>query len=253
MTSRPVDAAIAEAFLEAVSPMSVEVGTRVLEQLEQDLAAQRQQRELQLEQARYEARLAQRQYDAVDPDNRLVAAELERRWNEKLERVAHLEQAYAQAEEEAQWNITLEEREAIQKISQNLPLLWGAASTTNQERKRLLRMAIESVQLDGVSKAGEIEVQIRWRSGVITTFAVKRAAPGEGSLKTPLDAVVKIHEMAGQYTYDDIADRLNKAGYRTAFGRRFTNQHVGYICRRDGVLTAERERPQTVQNKLPGT
>jgi len=253
MTSRPVDAAIAEAFLEAVSPMSVEVGTRVLEQLEQDLAAQRQQRELQLEQARYEARLAQRQYDAVDPDNRLVAAELERRWNEKLERVAHLEQAYAQAEEEAQWNITLEEREAIQKISQNLPLLWGAASTTNQERKRLLRMAIESVQLDGVSKAGEIEVQIRWRSGVITTFAVKRAAPGEGSLKTPQDAVVKIHEMAGQYTYDDIADRLNKAGYRTAFGRRFTNQHVGYICRRDGVLTAERERPQTVQNKLPGT
>ncbi len=101
MTSRPVDAAIAEAFLEAVSPVGVEVGFRVLEQLEQDLAAQRRQRELQLEQARYEARLAQRQYDAVDPDHRLVASELERRWNEKLETVTHLEQAYAQAEQEA--------------------------------------------------------------------------------------------------------------------------------------------------------
>jgi hypothetical protein len=243
MTSRPVDAAIAEAFLEAVSPVGVEVGFRVLEQLEQDLAAQRRQRELQLEQARYEARLAQRQYDAVDPDHRLVASELERRWNEKLERVTHLEQAYAQAEQEAQWNITPEERRAIQELSQNLPLLWRAATTTNQERKRLLRMAIASVQLDGVSKAETIDVQIRWRSGVLTNFAVKRAAPGDGSLKTPQEAVVKIHEMAGQYSYRDIADRLNDVGYRTAFGRTFTHQHVGYICRRDG-LAADRERHQ---------
>ena len=215
MTSRPVDAAIVEAFLESVSPMSLELGFRVLEQLEQDLAAQRRQRELQLEQARYEARLAQRQYDAVDPDNRLVASELERRWNEKLERVSHLEQAYAQAEQEAEWNLTPAERQAIQELSQNLPLLWGAPTTTNQERKRLLRMAIESVQLDGVSKAGEIDVQIRWRSGVITNFAVKRATPGESSLKTPPEAVRKIHEMAGQYTYGDIADRLN--GIRAPF------------------------------------
>jgi hypothetical protein len=59
-------------------------------------------------------------------------------------------------------------------------------------------MAIASVQLDGVSKAGEIDVQIRWRSGVLTNFAVQRTAPGERSLKTPAEAVVKIHEMAGQ-------------------------------------------------------
>jgi hypothetical protein len=83
MTSRPVDAAVAEAFLAAVSPVSLRVSMRVLDQVEQDLIAQRRQRELQLEQARYEARLAQRQYDAVDPANRLVTAELERRWNEK--------------------------------------------------------------------------------------------------------------------------------------------------------------------------
>jgi hypothetical protein len=221
--------------LEAVSPMSLEVGLQVLEQLEQDLAAQCRQRELQLEQARYETRLAQRQYDAVDPDHRLVASELERRWNEKLERVTHLEQAYAQAKQEAQWDLTPQERQAIKKLSQNLPQLWAAATTTNQERKRLLRMAMESVQLNGVSKTGEIEVQIRWRSGVLTNVTVKRAAPGEGSLKTPEEAVAKIHEMAGEYNYAKIAEHLNDAGYRTAFGRPFTHQHVGYICRRDGV------------------
>jgi DNA invertase Pin-like site-specific DNA recombinase len=244
MSSRPVDGAIVEAFLESVSPMSLEVGVRVLEQLEQDLAAQRRQRELQLEQARYEARLAQRQYDVVDPDNRLVASELERRWNEKLERVTHLEQTYAQAEQESEWNLSPEERRAIQELSQNLPQLWGAPSTTNQERKRLLRMAIESVQLDGVSKSGEIDVQIRWRSGVLTNFSVHRTAPGDRSLKTSEEAVAKIHEMAAQYTYDDIADRLNAAGYRTAFGRLFTHMHVGYVCRRDGVAAKRERQPE---------
>src|SRR5207245_8092937 len=81
---------VVEVFLAAVSPISLQVATRVLDQVEQDLIVQRRQRALQLEQSRYEARLAHRQYDAVDPANRLVAAELERRWNEKLERGAQL-------------------------------------------------------------------------------------------------------------------------------------------------------------------
>jgi DNA invertase Pin-like site-specific DNA recombinase len=239
MTSRPIDAAVVGAFLEAVSPINLRVATNVLDQVEQDLAAQHRQRELQLEQARYEVRLAQRQYDAVDPLNRLVAAELERRWNEKLERVAQLERAYAQAEGEAQWHLSTEEREAISELSRDLPAIWSAATTTNPERKQLLRMAIESVQLDGTSQAGQIEIQIRWRSGTITSLNVQRAKPGEGSLKTPEDAVSRIHEMARQNSYREIAARLNRIGLRSAFGRPFTTQHVGYICRRDGLAKNE--------------
>jgi len=235
MTSRPIDAAVVEAFLAAVSPISLRVSMQVLDQVEQDLIAQRRQRELQLEQARYEARLAQRQYDAVDPSNRLVAAELERRWNERLERVAQLERTYTQAERDAEWNLTAEERAAITELSQDLPAIWSAETTTNQERKQLLRMAIESVQLDGISQAGQIEMQIHWRSGAVTSLSVKRAAPGEGSLKTPAEAVSRIHEMAPGRTYAEIATSLNRAGLRSAFGRRFTTQHVGYICRRDGL------------------
>jgi DNA invertase Pin-like site-specific DNA recombinase len=235
MTSRPVDAAVVEAFLTAVSPMSLQIAIRVLDQVEQDLAVQRRQRDLQLEQARYEARLSQRQYDGVDPGNRLVAAELERRWNENLERVAQLERAYAQAEREAEWNLTEDERGAMTELSQDLPAIWSAETTTNQERKQLLRMAIESVQLDGVNQAGQIEVQIRWHSGTITSLSVNRTAPGEGSLKTPEEAVSRIHEMAPGSSYGEIAARLNRAGLRSAFGRHFTTQHVGYVCRRDGL------------------
>jgi len=239
MTSRPVDAAVVEVFLTAVSPISLQVATRVLDRVEQDLIVQRRQRDSQLEQARYEARLAQRQYDAIDPANRLVASELERRWNEKLERVAQLERAYAQAEREAEWNLTADERAAITELSHDLPAVWSAETTTNLERKQLLRMAIESVQLDGCSQAGQIEVQIRWRSGTIISLSVKRAEPGEGSLKTPEEAVSRIHEMARRSSYGEIAARLDRAGLRSAFGRRFTTQHVGYICRRDGLTTAK--------------
>jgi DNA invertase Pin-like site-specific DNA recombinase len=254
MTSQPVDAAVTRALLEAVSPQSLPVALRVLEQVEQELAAQRRQRELQLEQARYEVRLAQRQYNAADPDHRLVTAELERRWNEKLERVAQLEQSYAQAEQEAQWNLTAEERTAITELSQDLPAIWNAETTTNQDRKQLLRMAIESVQLDGATNPGQIEVQIRWRSGVITALSVKRATPGESSMKTPLDAVSRIHAMAACHNYAEIAEGLNNAGMRTAFGRRFTSNHVGYICRRDGVSRRRSESSQAPRQspKTPG-
>ena len=234
MTARPVDAAVAQAFLEAVSPVGVEVAVAVLSQVEQQLADLQRQWRLQLEQARYEARLAQRKYDAVDPDNRLVAAELERRWNAQLTRVAELEQAYAKAEQEAHFTLAPEERAAMQTLAEDLEALWQAETTTHVERKQLLRLAIESVQLDGVSQPGWIEVQIRWRSGVVTRLEVARLRPGEWSLKTPPQAVARIHELAADLTYAQIAETLNAEGFRTAFGRPFNSQHVGYLCRRDG-------------------
>jgi DNA invertase Pin-like site-specific DNA recombinase len=248
MTSRPIDAAVAELFLAAISPVNIRVATQVMDQIEQELVSQRRQRELQLEQARYEARLAQRQYDAVDPSNRLVAAELERRWNEKLERVSELERAFAQAERDAEWQLTAEERATITDLSRDLPAIWGAETTTNQERKQLLRMAIESVQVDGSSQAGQIEVQIRWRSGTIISLNVKRTPPGEHSLKTPVEAVSRIHKLAPRRTYAEIATALNRAGLRSAFGRLFTSQHVGYICRRDGLGG---RKPRSSSNDTP--
>jgi len=250
MTSRPIDTAVAEAFLTAVSPVNVRVATQVMDQIEQELVSQRRQRELQLEQARYEARLAQRQYDSVDPSNRLVAAELERRWNEKLERVTELGRAFAQAERDAEWKLTAEERAAITGLSRDLPAIWSAETTTHQERKQLLRMAIESVQVDGSSQAGQIEVQIRWRSGTITSLSVTRTARGECPLKTSEEAVSRIHKMAPRRTYAEIATALNRAGLRSAFGRLFTSQHVGYICRRDG-LAGRKPRPSSKLHDTP--
>ena len=187
-----------------------------------------------------------------DPDHRLVAGELERRWTEKLERVAQLEQAHAKAEAEAQWDLTSDERAAISTLSQDLPAIWAAPTTTNQDRKQLLRCAIESVHVDGRNHGDEIEVQIRWRSGVMTRVMAKRYRRGEGSLKTPRDAVDRIRELVRTHTYDETAAQLNAEGWRTAFGRSFTPLTVGYVSRREGVARGRRHtrRPKEDFGKI---
>jgi hypothetical protein len=115
--------------------------------------------------------------------------------------VAELEQAKAYAEQEASFTLTPEERAAMQTLAGDLSALWQAETTTHAERKQLLRLAIESVQLDGVNRPGWIEIQIRWRSGVVTRLDVKRPKPGEWSLKTPEQAVARIHELAADLSY----------------------------------------------------
>ena len=97
---------------------------------------------------------------------------------------------------------------------------------------------MDSVQLDGVHVPGQIELQIRWRSGTLSSLMVKRPVQGEWSLKTPEQAVSKIHSLAGRHTYPEIAAQLNREGLRTAFGRSFTHQTVAYICRRDRLARA---------------
>lgn len=133
----------------------------------------------------------------------------------------------SQAEQEASFTLTPEERAATQTLAGDLSALWQAETTTYADRKQLLRLAIESVQLDGVSQPGWIELQIRWHSGVVTRCEVKLIQRGEWSLKTPAQAVARIHELAADLSYAQIAKELNAAGWRTAFGRPFTSLHVG--------------------------
>jgi hypothetical protein len=151
-----------------------------------------------------------------------------------LEQVARLEQTIAQAERTAPVVLSPEERTTLDALAQDLPAIWHAATTTNRERKQLVRFAITAVDLDGRSQPGKVAIQIHWHSGTITTVQVDRPRPGEGSLQTPVGAVALICDKAPRHPYHEIAEQLNAQGWRTAFGRRFTSQHVGYLCRRYG-------------------
>ena len=160
---RPIDAAVVEAFLAAILPGKGPSATQVMDQIEQELVSPAPATGVATGTSTLRGPAGPAAVRCRRSFNRLVAAELERRWNEKLERVTELERTYAQAERDAEWKLTAEERAAITELSWDLPAIWGAETTTNQERKQLLRMVIESVQLDGISQAGQIEVQIHWR------------------------------------------------------------------------------------------
>jgi hypothetical protein len=235
MSAKPIDEVVTAAFLDAMAPSQLEVAMKVVDQLQQEKDALRRQWEKQLAQARYEARLAQRQYDAVDPDNRLVAQTLEQRWNEKLQAVDKLERSFAEATQQAHFEVTTEERPRVLALAQDLPMIWNASTTTDRERKQLLRYAISEVQLDGVSESGKIEIQITWRSGAVTVHKIDRLSVGSWAPKTASAVIERIGHLAATFTAAEIAEQLDVEGLRSAHGRRLQEHHILYIARSRGI------------------
>ena len=235
MTSKPVDELVVSLFLAALEPAQIKISLQAVEQLQQDHQALQHQWEQQLEQARYEAQYAQRQYDAVDPDNRLVASELERRWNDKLVALQTLEKAYAAAKQQSRFTIDSQEKQAVEKLSQDLPAVWQAETTTDVERKQLLRYAIKEVQLDGVTTPGKITIRVTWHSGAVTERQIDRIKVGIWAPRTEQQVIERIRDLASTHTVDEIVECLNQAGLRSAHGRTFRDYHVLYIARRNQI------------------
>src|SRR5262249_13606741 len=159
-----VDAAVSRLFLEAIQPAQLEVSLATLEQIEDQARQVERQWQLRLERARYEADLARRRFLAVEPENRLVARNLEEDWNEKLASVEQLER-----EQGAVWagtapRLSPDERQRILNLAEDLPALWHAPTTTPAERKQLLRLLVKDVAL--TKQATTIRVALRWQTEV---------------------------------------------------------------------------------------
>lgn len=243
MSSKPVDDAVVTLFLETMTPAQLEIAIKAVDQLRDTKHALKAQREHQIEQARYEALLAQRQYDAVDPDNRLVVAELERRWNQKLEALDELERTFAQDDKRAHFSIDPDEEQAVRALAEDLPSIWNASTTTNQERKQLLRYAISEVQLDGMRTPGEIELRVTWRSGAVTVRNVRRPPVGSWAPRTAGIVIERIRELAPHHNAAEIVEQLNREGLRSAHGKVLKKHHVLYIARRYGARVTSAKRP----------
>lgn len=222
MGSQRVDAVVVEAFLAATEPATIEVALEVEELARQDRAALTRVWQLQIEKAEYEAQRAERQYQAVEPENRMVARTLERLWNERLEAVQEIRtQAAAALEQppplsEAQW-------ERIQRLAKDLESVWTAATTTDRDRKRLLRCLIEEIQLRTEEK--RYHIKIVWKGGATTEREVARRSPGKGHA-TAEDTVELVRRLATEFDDAQIARILNKQGRRTGLGNPFTKARL---------------------------
>jgi DNA invertase Pin-like site-specific DNA recombinase len=231
----PIDEAVSQLFLTAVQPAHLEAALAAVEQVEaerQRLETRWQQR---LERARYEAELARRRYERVDPDHRLVASELEGQWEEKLQAWQQLERDWQQAQQQEVAPLTEAEQGLIRQLAADVPALWQAETTTMADRKRLLRCLIQDVMVDGVTKPGFGLIQVHWRTGATTLVEVERPKPGR---RIPAQLVARIRELAQQQPDDEIARLLNEADIPTATGQAWTERRVTNTRKRHDIPTA---------------
>jgi DNA invertase Pin-like site-specific DNA recombinase len=240
-TARHVDEAVVELFLQAVQPARLEVALAALEQVQAQRDKLAEQWEQRLERARYATELARRRYDQVDPDNRLVAGELERRWEQALQERQRLEQEWQQAQQQELAPLSEADRQLIRQLADDLPALWRAETTTNAERKRLLRCLIQDVTLDRFSKPNVSLIYVRWHTGTTTTVQAERPQPG---CWTPPAALRRIRELAPQHPDEQIAEILNQQGLRTGKGLAWTPRRVRKVRQRRDIPTGCPCRPQ---------
>ena len=234
MSSAPVDAAVAELFLAAVTPAQVDVALRALDAYEAERAEARQQRQMQVQQAEYEVEIARRRYEATDPANRLVSAELEARWEQALRDRERLVREAEEFDRCAGTPVGAAERRKVREMAADLGKVWSAATTGPADRKELLRFLVHRVYLDGVTEPGQIHIEVEWHTGARTAMTVPRLAVGAWAPKTPAAAVERLRELLPDHEYAALAAKLNAEGFRTAKGLEFDFYSVGYIARSRG-------------------
>jgi hypothetical protein len=217
-----------------VSPAKIEIALHALEEWEADRAEARRQWDLQLQRADYEVELARRRYEATDPANRLVAGELEARWEEALRQREHLRSQRAEFERRQEQPPSVADRRRIRNLAGDLGRVWDAATTSMEDRKTLLQFLVKRVHVDGVTEAGKIRLDVELHTGAHTRLTIDRPQVGVWAPKTPAAAVERIYELLPGEDYTAIAARLNAEGFHTAKGLAFDDKAVGYIARTRG-------------------
>jgi hypothetical protein len=225
-----IDAAVAEAFLAALAPAALQACLHAAEQIEHGHDAALDQHRRQAEQARYNATRAERRYRAVDPDNRLVARGLETEWNTALQQLADAEAELARRQATRPKALTPAGRAAILALGDDLGQVWDAPTTTDKDRKQLLRTLIDEVNITvrRDSTSPHAALIVRWKGGAISELTVPLRRP-QPKIRTGEDTIDLIRRLAVHYPDAVIAGILNRQHRTTARGMSFTVSRVASL------------------------
>lgn len=226
--SRRIEAAVTAQLLQAVEPMAVQAALEAERSLMHSQQEQRRLVELDLQQARYDASLAERRYAACDPQNRLTAAQLEKNWEAALQRVQALERRLQAADESAPAAL---EASDLTGLCRDLEAAWNAPGVTTRARQQLMHALIVDIVADIDDRAREIVITIHWRGGQHSQVRVRKPESGEHGCSTPEQALAVIRSMACRWSDQDIAACLNRMGMRTGQGKTWTAHRVGSLRR----------------------
>lgn len=228
---REVDQVVADAVLAALTPTQVELSLAVMEEMERQQAELHRQWELRLEGVHYATRLAQRRYEQVDPENRLVARNLERQWEAKLREVERLEAEFACQQSWSPLTLDATQRQRLADLVQDLSKVWHAETTSCAERKDLLQLLVADVTL--TRRETDVLVQIRWHTNELDTYEVPLPIRGAPPVSEAVAECVRT--LSRTHTDSQIADALNQASIQTAQGKPFTARRVQGLRRRYGI------------------
>jgi DNA invertase Pin-like site-specific DNA recombinase len=235
-----LDAEVERLLLEALAPDRLHIALAALEQVEHEDALLRRQWQLRRERARFEAERARRQYDIVEPENRLVARTLEGLWEEKLRAAERVEHEYETWVHQHQLTVTPADRQEILALAEDLPAVWTAATTTSADRKRILRLLVRTVILDQHREPGKVWFQINWHTGAISEHWLIRTVQSYGAYARRVELERRIRELnAAQMMDAAIAAVLNAEGFRTARGGPFTGPVVWLLRKKWSIVAIQ--------------
>ena len=231
VSGRSIDQAVVQAVLAALTPAQIELSLAVAQEMERQQAQLRKQWELRLEGASYTARLAQRRYEQVDPENRLVARHLEREWEARLGEIAQLEADFARQQNQPPLCLSPAQRQQLHNLVRDLPLIWHAETTSWTERKDLLELLIADVTL--TRQESDVLVQVRWQTNELDTFRVPLSV--RGALRVSECIVERVRTLSQTKTDAEIAEILNAEDIHTPRGKPFTARRVLGLRRRHKI------------------
>lgn len=230
--ARP-DRAVSKEVLDRLQPLGVEAALAGIDARNQKSSEKRDQLDFALQQARYEAARAQRQYDAIDPDNRLVAGELERRWNERLVAVRNLEVEVDKLDASTEPVLSSADRERLMVLGRDLTIAWDSPGATSETRKKIIRTVISEIIVDVVGDT--LELVIHWQGGDHTALTVKKNRIGRTDWCTDDDIVDLVRALARHMPDQTIASVLNRLGKSTSHGHSWTRGSVCSLRHQNGV------------------
>jgi DNA invertase Pin-like site-specific DNA recombinase len=240
---------VVERLLQAVSQASLELSLAATADLEHERKQLDDHWQQRLARSRYEVEQARRQYAAVDPENRLVARELERRWEQSLRADEELQAGYARFQRDCPSQLSLYEREQILALSQDLPALWQAETTTPEDRQTVARLLLEQVTVTVEGNTDRVDVELRWAGGFVSRHTLSRPVQTYQQLSNYDELVARIDALRAQRKrLSEIADTLNAEGFRPPKrSRRFTKEILSRFLRERGVRTGP--LPQSVTHE----
>jgi DNA invertase Pin-like site-specific DNA recombinase len=229
-----VDELVARILLEKMTPAAIEVALSVQEELQTHIEEADRLRHKHVEQAEYEKELARRRYISVDPENRLVADELESEWNKKITEYKEAKESYERKRKDDLLVMTCELKQKIMALTDNFPMLWHSETTSDKDRKRMVRLLLEDVTL---RKSDRVFIDVRFKGGANQRFEIPLPQSAWLEKKHSPKVVAEIDNLLESHTDGEIAAILNQKGFVSGTNKKFDSRRVSTIRKAYGLLS----------------